>query len=84
MQSIRHGTPAGASDAADRQLRASYRTPAARERAETPGFSSVGGGTPRLGNAGEMTPELKLQRLRQAALAEKAGEKITDDLLNLD
>ena len=84
MQSIRHETSAGGSDAADRQLRASYRTPAARERVGTPGFGSVGGGTPRLGNAGDMTPELKLQRLRQAALAEKAGAKITDDLLNLD
>ena len=84
VQSIRAGTPAGVSSAADRQLRASYRTPVARERAGTPGFAAIGGGTPRLGNAGEMTPELKLQRLRQAALAEQAGAKITDDLLNLD
>ena len=83
VQSIRQGTPVGAADAVNKQLRASYRSPAVRTRAGTPGFAS-GGSTPRLGNAGEMTPELKLQRLRQAALAEKAGAQITDDLLNFD
>ncbi len=83
VQSMRAGTPVGSADAVNKQLRASYRSPAVRTRAGTPGFGP-GGSTPHLGVAGDMTPELKLQRLRQAALAEKAGAQITDDLLNFD
>ena len=83
VQSIRAKTPVGSADAVNKQLRASYRSPAVRTRAGTPGFGR-GGSTPYLGSAGDMTPELKLQRLRQAALAEKAGAQITDDLLNFD
>ncbi len=83
VQSIRAGTPVGSADAVNKQLRASYRSPTVRTRAGTPGFGR-GGSTPHLMAAADMTPELKLQRLRQAALAEKAGAQITDDLLNFD
>lgn len=89
VHSIRKAVPIGGAAAADRQLRASYRIPVmqtAAPRTGTPGHS--GWNTPRLGVAssggvGGAQPELLLQRLREAALAEKAG-KLTDDLLDFE
>lgn len=87
VDSIRNSTPLGGAVAADRQLRASYRTPVRRVGGGREGTPGTGGwGTPRVGDdVGELLGKtgLKLQQIRQAALAEKAG-KITDNLLEFD